>query len=108
MKSLKSLKTNNIWFCLSIVLGIVYMRLIIGPYNSATADFWNVSSNISYKNAFIFGGIKVGLLIAILYFLVYKIYLKRLSIGAQFLGLLVNTLFVGLAHYILEKVINVI
>lgn len=113
MKILKQILAYLIWTVLSILLGIGYMYLIIGPIKEPTTTL-SYLLKIFYSYGIVYVGVSGGLVIALLYILSDIFYLKKKltnnvkSTGIRFLVLLGIAIVVGVTHYILEKVVDVI
>ncbi len=113
MNIIKSIFTYLIWTLLAILLGIVYMRIILGPNNAPDEDIWFLF-HVFYNYGLFYLGLIIGGIIAFLFILIDIFYLKRKLKMVQNYQLhfqnmmVVIMLVVGIIHYILEKVIDVI
>lgn len=113
MKLLKQLLTYLIWTSLSLLLGIGYMRIVLGS-NNTSKDGLGYLFHLFYSWGLFHVGLVVGLVIAFLFILVDFFYLKKRFkkkdklIIVRFGSLLTLTIVVAAIHYILEKVIDVI
>ena len=113
MGSLKQIVTYAIWTVVAILLGIGYMRIVLGPNEITSEGLWYLV-HIFFDFGLLYIGTTIGLIIAILFTLLNIFYLKKKlknniqATGIRFLFLLVITVLVGFIHYILEKVIDVI
>lgn len=115
MKVIKEFLNYSIWIILSLVLGILYIRLIIREIPNED-DYRGLGFflNVFYNYGIFYLGLIVGGIIALL-FIVTDVFLlkKRLSNNLQS-NLVKSTVLVLIAfivfifHYFLEKVIDVI
>lgn len=113
MNILKQTLSYLIWTLVSFIVALVYMRIILGPQPEAS-NLLMLIFHLSYEYAFIHIGAIIGFIIAFLFILLDKFYLiKKLKNNGKgtlirfFVILLISSL-VGIIHYILEKVIDVI
>ena len=110
--TLKQIISYLIWTLLALLLGIGYMRILLGPNESSTG-FLHLFELI-YDLALVYIGLITGSIIAFIFIFIDIFYLKkklkknRKSIIIRFLILLVITIVVAVTHYILEKVVDVI
>lgn len=113
MKLLKQLLTYLIWTSLSLLLGMGYMRIVLGA-NNMPKEGLGYLFHMFYNWGLFHIGLVVGLVIAFLFILLDIFYLKKRFkkkdklIFARFGTLLTIAIVVALIHYILEKVIDVI
>lgn len=113
MKTLKQILIYIIWTITAIVLGICYMRIVLGPNNASDEGIWYLLY-MFYNWGLLHIGLIIGFIIAFLFILLDVFYLKKKlkknikSIITRLVVLLVITAIVGVIHYILEKVIDVI
>lgn len=113
MKVLKQSVIYLIWIALALLCGIIYMRIVLGAAPETSRDAFSFSK-LFYNLALYHVGIRIGGFIAALFVLFNLIYLKkklknnRKSTYIRFLVLLCISIIVGVTHYILEKVIDVI
>ena len=113
MKIVKQLLSYLIWFLLSLLLGIGYMRFVMGFIDVSLDGFWHIFEVFYYIGLILVGSI-VGSVIGVIYVLTDVFYLKKKlknnpkATAIRFVILLVITVFVGIVHYILEKVVDVI
>lgn len=113
MKLLKQLLTYLIWTSLSLLLGMGYMRIVLGA-NNMPKEGLGYLFHMFYNWGLFHIGLVVGLVIAFLFILLDIFYLKKRFkkkdklIFARFGTLLTIAIVVVLIHYILEKVIDVI
>ncbi len=112
MKTLKQILAYLIWIVVSLLLGIGYMRILLGPRGNFKG-FWRLLDLFYDIGLICIGGI-AGLVISFLFILVDLFYLKKklkTSVRAtltRFLILIGITVVVAGIHYILEKVIDII
>ena len=103
-----------LWTIIAILFGFCYIRVIIGPPPEEATNFLDLIFNLIYQFAFIRLGLIIGGIIALLYIILDIFHLnKRLkdvknAIAIRFLIIAFITVSVGIIHYILEKVIDVI
>lgn len=103
------------WIVLSLLFGIVYMRLIVGELPNEEEYFgFGFFLNLFYKIGSLYVGLIIGGIIAIIFiitdvfFLRKKTYFNYNSFLIKIHVLLVITILFGIFHYILEKMIDVI
>ena len=113
MRTLKYIINYAFWIAMSLVFGIGYLRIVLGVTNTA-ADGIEDLFNMFYDWGLFHVGMIVGLVIAVLFIFLDVFYLRKKlknnfqSTITRFICLMVITIFVGITHYILEKVIDVI
>ena len=114
MKTLQQILTYLIWTVIALLLGIGYMRILLGPNDAPKEGLWYLF-HVFYNFGMIHIGLRVGAVIAILFIILDVFYLKKKlknnkwqSFLTRLLFLLGIAMFVGGIHYILEKVIDVI
>ncbi|EZH73414.1 hypothetical protein ATO12_15860 [Aquimarina atlantica] len=113
MKTMKQLVTYIVWMILSLALGIVYMRILLGPNKVPSEGLWYLF-HIFYNLGLLHIGARIGGVIALLFIISDVFYLKKKlknNIQAtltRFMLLLGIAMIVGGVHYILEKVVDVI
>ncbi|MEW7280356.1 hypothetical protein ABW636_17330 [Aquimarina sp. 2201CG1-2-11] len=114
MKTLKQILTYLIWTAIALLLGIGYMRILLGANDAPKEGLWYLF-HIFYNYGLIHLGLRIGGIIAILFIILDTFYLKKKLINnkikstlTRLLSLLVITILVGGIHYILEKVIDII
>ncbi|WP_299242923.1 hypothetical protein [uncultured Aquimarina sp.] len=113
MKFLKQILTYLIWTTITILLGIGYMRIVLGPNKASTEGLWYLL-HIFFDLGLFHVGLVIGVVIAFLFILLDIFYLKKKlksnikSSVIRFGFLLVITAFVSIVHYVLEKVVDVI
>ncbi len=113
MKHLKQFLRYGLWTLLSILLGMVYMRLVLGP-NDLPQEGFGFLGRMFYYWGLLHVGLIIGLIIALLFVLLDVLYLKKelnsnvQSVVARFGVLLFIAVFVAAIHHLLEKVIDVI
>jgi len=115
MKSLKQIADYLIWTVVALLVGIGYMRILLGPLPS-NDSYWGfgfllkvflIERGIQY-------GLVIGGIIALLFILLDIFYLKRKlekglkSVAIRFASLIAITVVIAIIHYVLEKVIDVI
>ncbi len=114
MKTLKQISTYLIWTAIALLLGIVHMWIVLEPNNESSSGLIQVFGDLIYEFVLIHIGLRIGSIIALLFILIDVFYLKRKlknntkSTIIRFLILLAIAVFVGITHYILEKVIDII
>lgn len=113
MKNLKQFLGYLIWTTLSLLLGIIYMRIVLGA-NHISKEGFGYLAHLFYNWGLFYVGLIVGVVVAFLFILLDVFFLKKkLTSNIQytitrFLFLVFITMLVGLTHYMLEKVIDVI
>lgn len=113
MKIVKQILSYVVWFLLALLIGIVYILLIIRFFDVSLDGFWHIFKVFFYLGV-ILVGLLVGSVIGLIYVLTDVFYLKKKlknspkATAIRFIVLLAITVFVGIIHYILEKVIDVI
>lgn len=113
MKQLKQIVRYLTWIIIAILLGIGYMRIILGANTTSTNDVGYLF-HIFYTWGLLHVGAIIGGVIAALFILFDVFYLKKKlspnlpSITTRFKLLFTITLVVIIIHYLLEKVIDVI
>lgn len=113
MHIVKQIVTYLFWTVLSIIFGIVYMRLVLGPNDVSEEGLWYLL-HLFFEVGLIQVGLWIGTIIASCFILLDVFYLrqklrnnpKRTIIRLAIL--LATTIFVAIVHFILEKVIDVI
>ncbi len=115
MSSIKTIKFYLFWTILSLVLGIGYMLLLMGslPTDESFGGTGFILK-VFYLHGIAFVGLPVGGIIALLFIVVDVFYLKKKLItnpyksSFRFTVLLAIAMLIAVAHYILEKIIDVI
>lgn len=113
MKHLKQLLIYLIWTILALLLGIMYMRFVLGA-NDVPKEGGGYLFYLFYNWGLVNVGLIVGLVIAVLFILFYVFYLKeklnkyKHRWAIRFVLLLAISIIVAIIHYVLEKVIDVI
>lgn len=113
MTVLKRILTYTIWTLIAFIFAIVYMLIILGSKPEIDSGF-QIVIDLFYIHIFLYIGLIIGSIIAFLFILMDAFYLrKRLSSNKNTiiirLGIMLAiTAFVGIVHYFLEKVIDVI
>lgn len=113
MRFLKLILTYFIWTILSLLLGIGYMRLVLGPNDVSEEGMWYLL-HLFYDMGLFHVGVWIGVAIASC-FILLDVFIIRKKLKnnpkkttIQLLTLLAITVVVAIVHYILEKVIDVI
>tara|TARA_R110000765_G_scaffold366084_3_gene456215 strand:+ start:1365 stop:1706 length:342 start_codon:yes stop_codon:yes gene_type:complete len=113
MKTIKQIVAYVLWIAIALLLGICHMFIVLGPRETGT-DFLQVIDMVIYNYALVHVGLYVGAIIALVFVLVDAIYLKRKLKNnnkptlIRLIVLVSLAIIIGIAHYILEKVIDVI
>ena len=113
MKTLKQILTYIMWIAVSLLLGISYMRIVLGP-NEVSSKGLSYLLHVFFDFGLFYVGLIIGSIIALLFILLDVFYLKKKltntikSTITRFLLLLVIAVIIGITHYMLEKVIDVI
>lgn len=113
MRILKNIFAYLFWIVLSFLIGITYARCIVNPNTVSEEGLWYLL-HLFFEIGMIQIGFWVGATIALCFILADIFYLKKKlknntkKTVYRLMALLVITLFVVIAHYILEKVIDVI
>ncbi|WP_103070128.1 hypothetical protein [Aquimarina sediminis] len=113
MKTLKQILTYLVWTAVSLILGIVYMRIVLGSNNASSEGLWFLL-HVFYNFGLLYIGAIIGGVTALLFILLDVFYLKKKlknNIQAtiiRFMFLIGITMVVAIIHYVLEKVIDVI
>lgn len=113
MKHLKQLLIYLIWIVLAVILGIIYMRLVLGT-NNVPKEGVGYLFYMFYSWGLVYVGLIVGLVIAVLFILFDVFYLKKKlkqykhKWAIRFVILLAISIVVAFVHYVLEKIIDVI
>lgn len=115
MKVLKSIFHYFLWLLLSLVVGIIYMRLLLGEIpNKGSYDSFGIFLNLFYTYGILYIGLILGTIIAVLFISIdFLILRKKLNTNKNSLlirisTLLLITIIVGIVHSILEKNIDLI
>lgn len=113
MKILKQLLVYLVWIIISLLGGIGYMRMVLGPKPEPSNGIMRIFDWV-YGAALFEVGSMIGGIIALLFILLDIFYLKkklknnRNSILIRLLSIIIIIVLVGTTHFILEKVIDVI
>lgn len=115
MRIVKHLLTYMFWTMLSLIMGILYMRLLLGDIaEDESIGGFGYLLKVFYLHGLVFIGLPFGAIIA-LFFIVIDFFVlsKKLKQGGnrtlmRIALLLAITVFVAIVHYILEVVIDVI
>ncbi len=107
---IKEILFHLLWVLLALVLGFSHMFLILGP-KKETANGIMHFFDIIHDLALIHNGLIIGSIIAVIFTLINLIFLKQLQYYAFFirLGMLIAiAAIVGVIHYSLEKIVDII
>lgn len=113
MKTLKIIKYYLGWSSVALLLGLGYMRIILGA-NNASKEGIGYLWHLFYNWGLFYVGLVIGLIIALFFIVLDVLYLKkrvennRKSMIIRLGILLLITAVVGTVHYFLEKIIDVI
>ncbi|WP_343911847.1 hypothetical protein [Aquimarina litoralis] len=113
MKIFKQIIAYIFWTIISIMLGICYMRILVGPFK-ITKEGIGYILYIFYNLELFYVGLAVGIVIALFFILFDVFYLKKkLQNNKNAMLVRVVLLFfiaaiVAGTHFLLEKVIDVI
>ncbi|EDP70560.1 hypothetical protein FBALC1_07373 [Flavobacteriales bacterium ALC-1] len=101
------------WVILSLIIGLTYIWILIGPTEKSTNAFTYLL-NIFYGYGVLYIGTIFGLVVAFIFVLLDNFYLKKKLKNSAYgtfirIGvLLMVAVIVGVIHYILEKVVDII
>ncbi len=101
------------WTIVSLLSGVVYIRLLLGPNPVPQKGFWGLL-HMFFKLGMLRTGLVLGAVLALAFILADVFFLKqKLGHGLQATALRLLCLFgigifIAITHYILEKVIDVI
>ena len=90
------------------------MRLLLGSPSEINYKGFDVLFGIFYNYGLVYVGTIIGIFIAVFFFIIDYFFLRKWlrlnwnSFFIRILILLLITIFVGIIHYFLEKVIDVI
>lgn len=113
-KTLKQIAMYIFWIIMSLLIGIVYMRLLLGSPSKINYKGFDYLVGIYYYHGLVFVGTIVGIFIAFFFFMVDYFFLrKKLSNDFYSIVIRISVLFlisiiIGIIHYFLEKVIDII
>ena len=113
MRSIKQIVIYLFWTVLSIILGIVYMRFVLGRNDVSEEGLWYLL-HLFFEVGLIQVGLWIGAIIASCFILLDAFYLRKKlknnpkKTVIRLTVLLFITVIVAIVHYILEKVIDVI
>lgn len=102
-----------VWILLSLLAGIGFMRMVLGPQPQPSTDFM-VIFDWTYTAALFQIGSLIGGIVGFLFLLVEVFYFKKKleynfkGVILRFVFLLLLSFTVGYIYYLLEKVIDVI
>ena len=114
MKILKQILAYLFWIGISFVTAFGYVRILIGSEPDSSNGFLEFISLLIHRVAIMKLVPIIGIIIAVLYILTDIFYLKKKlknhSKGRtiRFLAIMLITIVVGIIHYMLEKVIDII
>ncbi|HCX25114.1 MAG: hypothetical protein CMB80_14770 [Flammeovirgaceae bacterium] len=109
----KELITYAAWSMLALLLGMVYMRLVLGPNDTSEEGFWYLL-HLFYDIGLVYVGFWIGVAIALCFVLLDVFFLrKKMTINPKntvlrLVIMMVIAVIIGIIHYLLEKVIDVI
>ena len=113
MRTLRHILAYLFWIVLSLCLGIGYMRIVLGPNDVSEDGIWYLL-HLFFEVGLIQVGLWVGFAIATCFILLDVFYLRKKLTNTvhkssiRFAVLLAITVVIATAHYLLEKVIDVI
>lgn len=113
MRFLKLILTYLIWTILSLLLGIGYMRLVLGP-NDVSEDSWWYLLHLFFDIGLLHVGFWIGVAIGSCFILLDVFYLRKKLKNSpkkttiKLVTLLAITGLIAIFHYFLEKGIDVI
>jgi len=113
MKIFKQLRYYLFWIIICLLGGLAHMRIVLGPPPKPSKGIMKMFDWI-YGVSLVHVGLVVGGIIALLFIVLDIYYLKKKlkdnpkKMGIRFLVVLALTAVVGITHYILEKVVDVI
>lgn len=114
MKILKQILNYVMWTLIALLSAFGYTRIILGPIPEPTTGFFDFIFYIIYMVGLPRLVLIIGGIIALLYILTDIFYLRKKlkhnskRIIIRFLVILMITIVVGIIHYMLEKVIDII
>lgn len=115
MRIVKHLLTYLLWTMLSLLMGIVYMRLLLGDIaQDESIGGFGYLLKVFYLHGLFFIGLPFGAIIALLFIAIDWFFLskkhkpKANRTLMRIALLLAITVFVAIVHYVLEVVIDVI
>ena len=112
MKAVKQILKYLIWIAIALLLGVCHMLILFGP-KEASSGLLGVANDMVYLLGMLLG-LKIGVLIALIFILLDVFYLKKklkehkIATFIRFVILVAIAVIIGVSHYILEKVIDVI
>jgi len=110
---LKQMLAYLVWIVLALIMGVCHMWILLGPKGGVSTGFMHIFDLI-YDLALVSIGLITGSVIAFLFILTDIFYLKKKlknntkSNFIRFFILIAIAIIVGITHYVLEKVIDVI
>ena len=114
MNILKQILAYLVWIVVSLLLGIGYMWILLGTVGETSSTGFLHLLNLMSNLVLVYVGLIGGSVIALLFILINIFYLKKKlksnmkSTIIRFFILLVIAIVVGVTHYILEKIVDVI
>lgn len=115
MRLIKNIFNYSFWIIISLILGLLYMRLLLGEIpNEDSYNGFGFFLKLFYQFGLVSVGLIIGSIIALLFIITDIFVLKKKvvnnsrSILVRILTLLFITVIVVIFHYFLEKVIDVI
>ena len=114
MNILKQILAYLVWIVVSLLLGIGYMWILLGTVGETSSTGFLHLLNLMSNLVLVYVGLIGGSVIALLFILIDIFYLKKKlksnmkSTIIRFFILLVIAIVVGVTHYILEKIVDVI
>ncbi len=113
MKALSQITTYTIWAIISLVFGIVYAYLRLAPFKASNEGVGYLLARFYYWGV-LHIGFAIGATTAVLFILADIFFLKRILKNqsdtriARFGVFLGTFVLVIMAHYVLEKVIDMV
>jgi len=101
------------WLVVAILLGLFHMRIVLGPAPESDHTKFSFSSMV-YEWALVQVGTIIGCIIAVIFILLDVVFLNNKlkgnnnSVLFKFLIISIIAVIVGVTHYVLEEVVNVI
>lgn len=115
MRLAKQILTYLFWTMLSLLIGIIYMRLLLGDIaEDESIGGFGYLLKVFYLHGLFLIGLPFGAIIALLFIGIDWFFLRKKrkqganKIVARITLLLTITAFVAMVHYVLEVVIDVI
>lgn len=112
MRILKQILAYSFWTILSFILAFVYISILIGFKPDSANGILAFFELLIYNLIVVQITPIIGCIIAFLFILIDVFYLKKKfknkKNGVRLLTILIITVTVGIIHYLLEKVIDII